>query len=66
MMTQAQQDSAVRRVIASVEWIRAEEIAERLGWAVSDVSASLRRLKGKGAVRSKGRTRATAYKNVPN
>ena len=62
MITQAQQDDKVRNVIAHNPWVRADEIAAHLGWAVSAVSASLRRLKSAKAVRSRGRTRATAYR----
>lgn len=61
MLTAAQQDAAVHRVVASAVWIRADEIADRLGWAVSSVSASLRRLRAAKRVRSKGRTRGTVY-----
>jgi hypothetical protein len=61
VITQAEQDRRVRHVIQKAPWIRADEVARVLAWDVASVSASLRRLKSANALKSRGRTRATAY-----
>lgn len=63
-MSVADLDRGVMRVIRRSPGVRADEIADRLGEPVVDVSLSLRRLKRAAKVKRRGNTRATQYTAV--